>query len=153
MPEERRDQTIWRLKKMVVECQGHPDYQQAITTLLNLAEEYAGHANTIGNATTGSAKGLHQDSALQTAENDLKTLIERFANGTSTNDLFDSINAIYRDADRDPELKQWFKSIDAYIRKCLKQQGYIMEDSATDEWNALYDRTVPFYFPLQPYTF
>lgn len=25
MPEERREQTIWRLKKMVVEIQGHPD--------------------------------------------------------------------------------------------------------------------------------
>jgi hypothetical protein len=25
MPEERRDQIIWRLKKMVVEIQGHPD--------------------------------------------------------------------------------------------------------------------------------
>lgn len=25
MPEERRDQTIWRLKKLVIECQGHPD--------------------------------------------------------------------------------------------------------------------------------
>ena len=70
----------------------------------------------------------------------LKLLIERFANGTSTNDLFDSINMIYRDADQDPELKSWFKKVDTYIRKCLKQQGYIMEDSATDEWNALYDR-------------
>lgn len=71
---------------------------------------------------------------------DIKTLIERFANGTSTQDLFDSINNIYSDADKDPELKNWFKSIDAYIRKCLKQQGYIMEDSATEEWKALYDR-------------
>ncbi len=25
MPEDRRDQTIWRLRKMVTECQGHPD--------------------------------------------------------------------------------------------------------------------------------
>lgn len=25
MPQERRDQTIWRLRKMVVEIQGHPD--------------------------------------------------------------------------------------------------------------------------------
>lgn len=25
MPEERREQVIWRLKKLVVECQGHPD--------------------------------------------------------------------------------------------------------------------------------
>ena len=70
----------------------------------------------------------------------IKTLIERFANGTSTNDLFDSINAIYKDADQDPELKSWFKDMNAYIRKVLKEQGYIMEDRATDEWNALYDR-------------
>lgn len=25
MPQERREQVIWRLKKLVVECQGHPD--------------------------------------------------------------------------------------------------------------------------------
>jgi Family of unknown function (DUF5923)/Protein of unknown function (DUF4449) len=114
--------------------------QQAITTLLNLAETYAGHANTIGQQTTGTVKGAHKDDSLTRAETDLKTLIERFANGTSTNDLFDAINNIYRDADQDPELKSWFKQIDAYIRKCLKQQGYIMEDRATDEWNELYDR-------------
>lgn len=71
---------------------------------------------------------------------EFKTLIERFANSTSTDDLFDSINMIYRDADKDPELKSWFKHMNAYIRKCLKQQGYIMEDRATDEWNQLYDR-------------
>jgi hypothetical protein len=114
--------------------------QQAITTLLNLAETYAGHANTIGQQTTGTVKGAHKDDSLTRAETDLKTLIERFANGTSTNDLFDAINNIYRDADQDPELKSWFKQIDVYIRKCLKQQGYIMEDRATDEWNELYDR-------------
>ena len=69
-----------------------------------------------------------------------QTLIERFANGTSTNDLFDSINTIYSDANKDPELKSWFKHIDAYIRKCLQHQGFIMEDAATEEWNTLYDR-------------
>lgn len=25
MPQERREQAIWRMKKMVVECQGHAD--------------------------------------------------------------------------------------------------------------------------------
>lgn len=72
MPEERRQQTIWRLKKMVVEVQGHPDYQQAITTLLNLAETYAGHANTVSGQSTNAVKGAHSDSALKTAEYDLK---------------------------------------------------------------------------------
>lgn len=140
MPQERREQTIWRLKKLVVECQGHPDYMQAIETLLNLAETYAGHVNTLGNQATGTVKGAHGDDSLKKVEADLLLLIQRWANGTSTDDLFESINNIYRDADKDPELKSWFKNIDAYIRKCLKQQGYILDDAATEEWNALYDR-------------
>lgn len=72
--------------------------------------------------------------------NDIKTLLERFANSTSADDLIDSINTMYRDADRDPELKGWFTSLDRYIRKCLQQSGYIMQDEANEEWNALYDK-------------
>jgi hypothetical protein len=72
MPEERRDQTIWRLKKMVVEIQGHQDYQRAIETLLRLAEEYGGHTRNVAQQATGTVKGAHQDTALQTAETDLK---------------------------------------------------------------------------------
>ena len=70
----------------------------------------------------------------------LKALIERFANSTSTDDLWDSFNVIYKDAQRDPELRNWFKSVDAYIRKCLQQTGYIMEDESNDEGNRLYDK-------------
>ena len=97
-------------------------------------------------------KGAHTDDALLNAEADLrvrdldfvdrsrpmlmdlKTLIERFANSTSLDDLFESINQIYRDADQDPELKGWFKKVDTYIRRCLQEQGYIMQDASTDEW-------------------
>lgn len=119
---------------------------------MRLAEEYGGHALTVGNQSAGAVKGAHTDDALQNAEADLrvrdldlfhrnrpmlidlKTLIERFANSTSLDDLFDSINQIYRDANQDPELKDWFKQVDAYIRKCLQEQGYIMQDASTDEW-------------------
>ncbi|KFY11984.1 hypothetical protein V492_04160 [Pseudogymnoascus sp. VKM F-4246] len=140
MPEGRREQTIWRLKKMIVEIQGHPDYNSAINTLLTLAETYSGHASTVGQQAAGTAKGVHSNNTLKNAEADLKELIERFANYTSTDDLFESINAIYRDADRDPELKNWFKNMDRYIRKCLQQQGYILEDASTREWNQLHDQ-------------
>ncbi|ETI21577.1 hypothetical protein G647_07924 [Cladophialophora carrionii CBS 160.54] len=138
-PQERRDQTIWRLKKMVVEIQGHSDYRQAIDTLLSLAEEYGGHANNLTSQTAGTVKGAHGDNRLQSAEANLKTLIERFANYTSTDDFFDALNTIYRDADRDPELKDWFKAVDRYIRRCLQEQGYILQDEATDEYNRLHD--------------
>lgn len=78
MPEERREQSIWRLKKMVVEIQGHPDYMQAVDTLLRLAETYGGHASNVTQQAIGSAKGAHDDSALQKAEADLKVCYSRF---------------------------------------------------------------------------
>lgn len=140
MPRERRDQLIYRLKKMVVEIQGHQDYMRAIDTLLDLASEYGGHAQTIGQQGTGTFKDAHSDSSLNKAERDIITLMERFANNTSSEDLVSSINAIYADADRDPELKGWFKEMNTFIRKCLKEQGYIMKDSSTEHWNKLYDR-------------
>lgn len=37
-PEERRDQFIYRLKKVVVECQEHSDYQEAMEWLLQFFE-------------------------------------------------------------------------------------------------------------------
>ena len=75
MPKERREQTIWRLKKMIVEIQGHEDYQQAIETLLTLAETYHGHGKDIAGQSVGTVKEAHGDSALQVAENDLKVRI------------------------------------------------------------------------------
>ncbi|KAL8842117.1 MAG: hypothetical protein Q9176_002809 [Flavoplaca citrina] len=139
LPKERRDQSIFRLKKMIVEIQSHQDYQQAIETLLNLAEEYSGHGKNLSQQGAGTVKGAHGDNALTSAETDLRTLLERFANYTSADDMIDAVNAIYRDADKDPELKNWFKSIDGYVRKCLKEQGFIMQDNANEEWNQLYD--------------
>jgi Family of unknown function (DUF5923) len=69
----------------------------------------------------------------------LKTLLERFANGTSSDDFFDALNQIYRDADKDEELSQWFKNCDQYIRRCLREQGYIIQPVANDDFNTLYD--------------
>ncbi|KAL7945854.1 hypothetical protein V8C42DRAFT_45707 [Trichoderma barbatum] len=138
MPQERKDQVIFRLKKIVLECQQHPDYSQAVQTLLRLAEEYGRHGRNYGKGSADSAKDVR--TGLSAAEEDLRTLIERFANGTSTEDLWQSIGQIYKDADRDQELRDWFKQVDAYIRRCLLEQGYVLEDASTEEWNRLYDK-------------
>ncbi|KAI5368285.1 putative bactericidal permeability-increasing protein, alpha/beta domain superfamily [Septoria linicola] len=139
VPKERREQTVYRLKKMIVEIQGHQDYQQAIDTLLRLAEEYTGHTKDVAAQSQGAVKGAHNQDTLNSAEADLRTLLERFANSTSFDDLFDSINQIYRDADRDPELKSFFRGLNRFIRRCLQEQGYVLQDESNEEWNKLYD--------------
>jgi len=72
LPQERREHVIFRLKKMVVEIQSHQDYQQAIDTLLELAETYTGHTRGIARDSSGTVKGAHEDSHLQSAEKSLK---------------------------------------------------------------------------------
>ena len=58
------------MQKMVLECQQHPDYQEAISTLLDLAEEYGGHAKNVTADSTGTVKDTR--SGLAQAEADLK---------------------------------------------------------------------------------
>ncbi len=46
-PEERRDQFIYRGKKVIVECQKHKDYQESIQWLLDFLQEYASHGKNV----------------------------------------------------------------------------------------------------------
>ena len=89
VPKERREQTVFRLKKMIVEIQSHSDCkrnnlcksmpgtdtsldQQSVETLLSLAEEYGGHSKNLSQQGAGTVKGAHSDTALTSAETDLK---------------------------------------------------------------------------------
>lgn len=46
--------------------------QQAVETLLSLAEEYGGHTKNMAQQSAGTVKGAHTDTALTSAETDLK---------------------------------------------------------------------------------
>ena len=46
--------------------------QQSIETLLSLAEEYGGHSKNLSQQGAGTVKGAHSDTALTSAETDLK---------------------------------------------------------------------------------
>ncbi|EEP78474.1 conserved hypothetical protein [Uncinocarpus reesii 1704] len=148
MPKERREQTIWRVKKMIVEIQGHSDFltgnvttdQQAIETLLSIAETYTGHTKNLSQQGAGNLKGARDESpGIKKLETNLRILIERCANSTSLDDLFDAINKIYRDADNDPRLREWFRSVNTFIRRCLQEQGFVLQDESNEEWSRLYD--------------
>lgn len=137
---ERRDQTINRLKKMVVEIQQHDDYRDAIDTLISLAEEYTRHAKNVAKDTKGEAQRTAGDTNLKKAQHELKILLENFADGTSMDDIFDAINNLVVDANNDPEFNRWWSDVDRFIRKCLQEEGYIIKDESTEEWNHLQER-------------
>lgn len=105
-----------------------------------MAEEYQGHTKNVAQQGQSNVQGGRQQSSVGNAEYDLKTLLERFANGTSFDDTIEAVNQIYRDADNDRELRDWFKSLDTYIRKILKQEGYILDERATQEYNQIHEK-------------
>ncbi|EST07143.1 Protein of unknown function DUF4449 [Kalmanozyma brasiliensis GHG001] len=132
-PEERRDQFYYRLKKVVVECQRHKDYQDAMDHFLNFFEQYKGHATHIADQSAQSAQNVRSEGNVATAETTFRRLIERFANGAPTQPIIDAVNQIYTDVANDPELKQWFSRLDTYVRKCLQEPGFIMKDEANTQ--------------------
>lgn len=132
-PKERRDQFYYRLKKIVVECQRHKDYQDAMDYFLNFFEQYKGHAASVVNQSTQSAQSVRSEGNVATAETTFRRLLERFANGAPTQPIIDAIDQIYTDVANDPELKQWFSRLDTYVRKCLQEPGFIMKDEANTQ--------------------
>ncbi|KAI0654930.1 hypothetical protein C8Q70DRAFT_924907 [Cubamyces menziesii] len=144
-PEERRDQFIFRGKKVIVECQKHKDYQESIQWLLNFLEEYATHTKTAAEQSKDSGKQLTGDSSLQQATSELRTLLERFANGKSLSIIGDATQQLYTDAQQDEELRQWFRDVDAYTRKVLLDPGFVLEPQCNNEASALRENGRRFY--------
>ncbi|KAF5332450.1 hypothetical protein D9611_005445 [Ephemerocybe angulata] len=74
-PEERRDQFIFRLKKVIIECQSHSDYQASMSWLLDVFEEYMKHGKqTTSNVANTSSSIVQDPSHLAFASNDPSTV-------------------------------------------------------------------------------
>ncbi|THU95239.1 hypothetical protein K435DRAFT_779121 [Dendrothele bispora CBS 962.96] len=146
-PKERRDQWIWRAKKVILECQKHQDYQDSLRWLIEYLREYAGHGRHIveqqGSKGAGTVK---DDPNLQTSLSQLRALLERLANGKSLQDhVWDPVNALIDDAQRDSELREWWSRVTDYIEKVLLTPGYIMEPACNTRGNELLDEGRRFY--------
>ncbi|WVO22981.1 uncharacterized protein IAS62_004325 [Cryptococcus decagattii] len=132
-PEERRDQFIYRLKKVVVECQGHKDYQEAMTWLLDTLENYKGHAKHVANKGAESAQTVANDPAVGDSTIQFRTLLERFANGKSLDNVFSALDQIYTDVQNDSELREWFTTFNDYMHRVLLEPGYILDEDSDRE--------------------
>lgn len=82
---------------------------------------------------------------MQTALSELRTLLERFADGQTMDGIFDAINVLIDDTRRDPELRDWFANVDTYMRKVLLDAGYVLEDECNQAANELKDKGRMFY--------
>ncbi|KZT50965.1 hypothetical protein CALCODRAFT_488290 [Calocera cornea HHB12733] len=144
-PEERRDQFIWRMKKVVVECQKHDDYQAAMNWFLNFLETYSAHGKTVAATGAQSVGAVTEDPALKQAVSELRTLLERFANNTSLDGIVNACQDLYNDAQNDSALRGWFEKLDGFVRRTLLQPGYVLQPQYNDEGKTLMDEGKGFF--------
>ncbi|KAK8854853.1 hypothetical protein IAR55_003592 [Kwoniella newhampshirensis] len=137
LPQERRDQFIYRLKKVVVECQGHKDYQEAMSWLLDTLENYQGHAKHVARKGTESAQAVADDPNVGDSTLQFRTLLERFANDKPLDGVIDALDQIYSDVRNDSELRHWFTRLNEYAHKVLLEPGYILDEDSDREANQL----------------
>lgn len=64
-PQERRDQFIYRGKKVIIECQKHDDYQASLRWLLDTLETYSTHGKEAAKKAQSHSKDVSQVSALR----------------------------------------------------------------------------------------
>ncbi|KKF94975.1 putative protein C32A11.02c [Ceratocystis platani] len=140
VPKSRQESIIFRLKKILQECQHNGDYRVAVTALLDLGERYKHFALNLAEDSQETLRESHDEAPidLKEAEYEIKLLIERFANGTSLDGLIEAVHSMCSAAHEDEDLLDWFSDMNGFIRSCLLNPGYILEDDCSDDWEELY---------------
>lgn len=110
-----------------------------MTWLIGLVEEYASHAGQVRSHTVDIHEKVIGDSKVQLATRELRTLLERFANNQSIDPILEAFGKLAEDAKTDEELKGWFNKLDAYIRKILLQEGFVLEPACDSQGRELRD--------------
>jgi len=126
-PKERRDQFIYRFKKVILECQKHEDYQESMTWLIDSIEQYAKHGQSVANTSKGGALNLSSDPSLSKGLTHFRNLLERFANNQSMSPILDAIRTLGDDTKKDEGLREWLNKVDEYGRKLLMEPGYVLQ--------------------------
>ncbi|KAH9958918.1 hypothetical protein BC827DRAFT_1135468 [Russula dissimulans] len=132
-PDDRRDQFIYRIKKAILECQKNSDYQESVRWLLGIFEEYGRHGKHIAGVGKEAGSQVTGDDSFRTSVTQIRTLLERFANGKSMDVIIDAINELIDDAKDDEEFRQWFQAVDAYAHNVLLEPGYVLEPRCNSE--------------------
>ena len=86
-----------------------------------------------------------QDNAVQSSWEQLRTLLERFANNQSMDPIFNAVNDLIDDARNDDEFRQWWGRVDSYTRDVLLEPGFVLEPRCNGEGRQLRESGRRFY--------
>ncbi|GJJ13079.1 hypothetical protein Clacol_007329 [Clathrus columnatus] len=134
-PQERREKFIYRLKKVIIECQNERDYQESVRWLLDIISQYTNEGTTFTDETRPRVDW--EQGSLKTAKNELFALLTRVANNRSPQPIVDAGRKLYDISRNDQELREWFQQINSWLRKILLESGYVVNEECDQEGRRL----------------
>ncbi|KAI5121398.1 hypothetical protein M0805_003170 [Coniferiporia weirii] len=144
-PKERRGQFIYRLKKIIVECQEHPSYQASLSWFLSQLEAYFSHGEHLASAGSKQKASFFADPMLDQAISEVRTFLERCANGKGMEDMFSGSRRMWEDAQDDEELRTWWSRVDTLIRKSLLEPGFVLTSTFESQARQLQNESRKFF--------
>jgi len=125
---------------LVVEIQKDPDYTDAINFLLDLLAKYTEKAKDAARNATNEAQEAEPNTHLEKAMELGQTILTNFAGGHDLQGIISSLQSLLNEIESDDALKEYFHDLNRFIQRALKEEGFIMSDSADNEAHELYDR-------------
>jgi Family of unknown function (DUF5923) len=93
-------------------------------------------ASNAGNEAQQADPNSHLDRAMELGHQ----ILTNFAGGHDLQGIIDSLQSLFKEIENDDTLKDYFHDVNRFIQRSLKEEGFIMTDSADHEAHELYDR-------------
>lgn len=118
---------------------GNPEFRSAISGIWSILTRWQSQASRLPGTVLSS--DLAYDANFAAAQQDLLTLVERFAGGKSLRPLLDSTRKFQLEATNDYELSDFFLDWKSFLTACTGDEAYLDHDEYRRRGRFLLDRT------------
>ncbi|KAJ3341282.1 Cullin-associated NEDD8-dissociated protein 1 [Gonapodya sp. JEL0774] len=123
---DRRRQLVERFRKICEDLSGNEEYHSSIKYLLEMVERLAEVSGKVGRSISSkAAKRARKDANLLAAEYELKSLVEKFANGQSLDPILDQLKEFSRHVAEDFYLRDYLRDLRVFVYRSLEEPSYL----------------------------
>ncbi|KAI8890438.1 hypothetical protein K501DRAFT_168773, partial [Backusella circina FSU 941] len=140
--DDQQTELLDRLRNAIGQVQRHPDYQEAIVTLIGLVNTWSNRLVRVRENVKEHIQSQDSDeqaSYRDRAEMELKALIEGWAQGRSIDPILEGVQVVIEDAKNDEVLRQYYDTALKYVQRLLCDPDYINTEDSTEDGRQLID--------------
>ena len=125
---------------MITEIQKDPDYTDAINFLLDLLAKYTQKAKELAQRVGEEGQQADSHTHLEKAMDLGRQILTNFSGGHDLSGVTQAIQSLLKEIENDDALEEYFSDVNRFIQRALKEEGFVMTDSADHEAHELYER-------------